>query len=134
MIRPRIITIDCETLPAHTAKPTDEEAVSHANLSDLNRQCSAPATDDTATDALPDTRDHQRRALNGDTGRLLCIGFIDEGGGRQPVKGVLGWNRERGCFTDDEVEILRDFWELMRTFRPCVDRIVVHNLYNFDLP
>ena len=33
------------------------------------------------------------------------------------MKGVLGWSRERGCFTGDEAEILRDFWEMMRTFR-----------------
>jgi DNA polymerase elongation subunit (family B) len=113
MIRPRIITIDCETLPEQTAEPINEETVACTDSSDITRQ---------------------RSALNGDTGRLLCIGFTDEGGGRQPVKGVLGWNRERGCFTGDEAAILRDFWEMMRTFRPCVDRIVGHNIYNFDLP
>ncbi|HST52693.1 MAG TPA: ribonuclease H-like domain-containing protein [Pyrinomonadaceae bacterium] len=30
--------------------------------------------------------------------------------------------------------MLRGFWEMMRTFRPCVDRVVGHNVYNFDLP
>lgn len=135
MIRPRIITIDCETLPAPAAEPADEDGETRANLSGLNRAYSAPVTDGTpAAGVLPDTRDHQRRSLNGDTGRLLCIGFIDEGGGQRPVKGVLGWSREHGCFTDDEADILRDFWEMMRTFRPCVDRIVGHNIYNFDLP
>lgn len=133
MIRYRTITIDCETLPAHTVEQTDEETVAHTNSSDLTPQPTAPATDDAATGTLSTARDGQRRSLNGDTGRLLCIGFIDEAGGRQSVKGVLGWNHERGCFTDDETEILRDFWELMRTFRPCVDRIVGHNIYNFDL-
>ncbi|MDT4896446.1 MAG: 3-5 exonuclease [Acidobacteriota bacterium] len=133
MIRHRTITIDCETLPAHTAEQTDEETVAHTNSSNLSPQPNAPATDDAATGTLSMARDGQRSSLNGDTGRLLCIGFIDEASGRRSVKGVLGWNRERGCFTDDETEILRDFWELMRTFRPCVDRIVGHNIYNFDL-
>src|ERR1041384_3254947 len=118
MIRPRIITIDCETLPEQPAEHTDEETVAHTYSSDIARQRSTPAIDDAATGASSNTRDHHRSALNGDTGRLLCIGFTDEGGGRQPVKGVLGWNREGGGFTEDEAEILRDFWEMMRTFRP----------------
>lgn len=134
MIRPRTITIDCETLPEHTAEHTDEETAAYTNLPDISRQRSTPATDDAATGAPSNTREHQRTALSGDTGRLLCIGFTDEGSGRQPVKGVLGWDRERGCFTGDEAEVLRGFWEMMRTFRPCVDRIVGHNIYNFDLP
>lgn len=134
MIRPRVITIDCETLPEQTAEHTGEETVAYTDSSDITRRCSTPAIDDAATGASSTTRDHHRSALNGDTGRLLCIGFTDEGGGREPVKGVLGWNRERKCFTGDEAEILRGFWEMMRTFRPCVDRIVGHNIYNFDLP
>jgi hypothetical protein len=134
MIKPRIIAIDCETLPEKTAEHIHEETVANTNLSDITRQHGMPATDDAATGAPSNARDHQRSALNGDTGRLLCIGFTDEGSGRQPVKGVFGWDRERGCFTCDEAEILRGFWEMMRTFRPCVDRIVGHNIYNFDLP
>lgn len=134
MIRSRVITIDCETLPAHTAAPTVDETGSHTNSSNVTRQCSDPTTREAAVGVPPSTQDHHRSALNGDTGRLLCIGFVDEGCGRQPVKGVLGWDRGRGCFTDDEDQILRGFWEMMRTFRPCVDRIVGHNIYNFDLP
>src|SRR5256714_7706928 len=134
MIRHRTITIDCETLPAYTAELTGEETIEHTNSLNLTPQPNAPATDDAATGTPLTARDGQRSSLNGDTGRLLCIGFIDEASGQQTVKGVLGWNCERGCFTDDETEILRDFWELMRTFRPCVDRIVGHNIYNFDLP
>ena len=87
MIRPRTITIDCETLPEQTAERTDEETAAYTNLSDTSRQRSAPATDDAATGAPSNTRDHHRSALNGDTGRLLCIGFTDEGSGRQPMKG-----------------------------------------------
>lgn len=134
MIKSRIITIDCETLPEQTAEHTNEETIVYSNISDSTRQHSMPATNDGTMGAASNPPDHHRRALSGDTGRLLCIGFIDEGGGRQPVKGVLGWNREQGCFTGDEAGILRDFWEMMRTFRPCVDRIVGHNIYNFDLP
>jgi DNA polymerase elongation subunit (family B) len=131
MIRHRILTIDCETLPARNA----EDSVAQTNLHSINSEPNAPMmSDDVATATLhTTTRDAERSSLNGDTGRLLCIGFIDEAGGRRSVKGVLGWNRERVCFNDDEAEILRDFWELMRSFRPCVDRIVGHNIYNFDL-
>src|SRR5947209_14941843 len=134
MIRQRVITIDCETLPAHTASHTVEAIAAGSVSSLLTSSPSAPTKDDASANALPDARDDQRSALSGDTGRLLCIGFVDEGGERQPLKGVFGWSRERARFTDDEAEILRDFWEMMRTFRPCVDRIVGHNIYNFDLP
>jgi DNA polymerase elongation subunit (family B) len=111
----------------------DGESVSPINLLDSDHQCGAPAGTVVATDMPSAGRDHQRSSLNGDTGRLLCIGYIDEGCGRKPVKGVLGWDRERGCFYDNEPEILRNFWEMMRTFRPCLDRIVGHNIYSFDL-
>src|SRR5437763_1660448 len=134
MIRQRVITIDCETLPARTNAHTVGAVAAGSVSSLLTSSPSAPTKDDASANALPDARDDERSALSGDTGRLLCIGFADEGSGRQPVKGVFGWSRERACFTDDEAEILRDFWEMMRTFRPCVDRIVGHNIYNFDLP
>lgn len=132
MIKRRIITIDCETLPGNTIGHTDGESVTRTDLSELNPLCGAPAHS-TATSTVSAGQDHRRSSLNGDTGRLLCIGFIDEGCGREPVKGVLGWDRERGCFADNESEVLSAFWEMMRTFRPCLDRIVGHNIYNFDL-
>ncbi len=133
MSRHRIIIIDCETLPGLITEQADGESVSPINLQGSDYQCSAPASTTVTTGMSSAGRDHQRSSLNGDTGRLLCIGYIDEGCGRKPVKGVLGWDRGRGCFSDNEPEILRDFWEMMRTFRPCLDRIVGHNIYNFDL-
>jgi hypothetical protein len=134
MLRQRVITIDCETLPARTAAPAVEVSAAGPATSHLTSLLPLPTCDGATALTLPAAEDHHRSALNGDTGRLLCIGFIDEGGGRRPVKGVLGWNRERGCFDGDETKILRDFWEMIRTFRPCLDRIVGHNIYNFDLP
>jgi hypothetical protein len=134
MSRHRIITIDCETLPGLMTEQADGESISPRNLLGADHQCSAPAGTAVTTSMPSAGRDHQRSSLNGDTGRLLCIGYIDEGCGLKPVKGVLGWDRERGCFSDNEPEILRDFWEMMHTFRPCLDRIVGHNIYNFDLP
>lgn len=133
MSRHRIITIDCETLPDLIPEQADGESVSPINLLGSEHQRGAPADTAVTMGMPPAGRDHQRSSLNGDTGRLLCIGYIDEGCGRKPVKGVIGWDRERGCFSDNEPEILRDFWEMMRTFRPCLDRIVGHNIYNFDL-
>lgn len=134
MIRRRIITIDCETLPDLMNEQAVGEVVSSVNLPGSYHQCDAPAGAAVATGTTSPGRDYQRNSLNGDTGRLLCIGYTDEGCGHKPVKGVLGWDRESGRFSDNEPEILRDFWEMMRTFRPCLDRIVGHNIYNFDLP
>lgn len=128
MINRRIITIDCETLPALTDALED---VGSGDLSNLTPPPLVPAA--TVAVGIPAVRERHRSALNGDTGRLLCIGFIDEVGGRTTTKGVLGWNRSLGCFMGDETNLLRDFWELMRSFRVGVDRIVGHNIYNFDL-
>jgi DNA polymerase elongation subunit (family B) len=134
MIRRRVITIDCETLPGFMTDQANGEAISPVSLPSSDQQCGAPASAAVTTDMPSSIPDHQRSSLNGDTGRLLCIGYTDEGCGRSPMKGVLGWDRERGCFSGNESEILCNFWEMMRTFRPCLDRIVGHNIYNFDLP
>ena len=82
MIRQRVITIDCETLPAHTASHMVEAVAASSVSSFLTLQPSAPTKDDASANALADARDDQRSALSGDTGRLLCIGFVDEGCGR----------------------------------------------------
>jgi hypothetical protein len=71
--------------------------------------------------------------LNGDFGRLLCIGFIDEPTRGEIERGVIGWDAFQGAFHSDERIILAEFWLRMKTFRPNVDRIVGHNIYDFDL-
>ena len=107
----RVITIDIETLPA-----TDRTVC---------RQGQATAAEET---------EYLRTALNGDFGRILCIGFIDEGRcDGQVRRGCFGWDKKQERFTCDERETLTGFWEMMRVFRPGCDRLVGHNIFEFDL-
>ena len=66
MIKNRTITIDIETLPV--------EANSFPQTQDTNSK----------------TEDFLKTALNGDFGRVLCIGYSDEQSGERPTAGVLG--------------------------------------------
>lgn len=61
------------------------------------------------------------------------MGFIDESPRGKIERGVIGWDSRRGAFHGDERIILAEFWRLMKTFRPNVDRIVGHSVYDFDL-
>jgi hypothetical protein len=104
----RTITIDIETLPA---------------LEIIGNGLSAPET----------AEDHLKTALNGDFGQILCIGYIDEDQYGRIESGVLGWDEQDDRFINDERNTLTRFWELMRGFRPDRDRIVGHNIFDFDL-
>lgn len=124
MSQTRVITIDCETLPAK-----DE----------LARLCPAsvsPVALDEASDEQRLTIEERckQSALDGASGRLLCIGFIDERGTQKPLRGVCGWSHQANSFESNEAVLLADFWELMRGFRVERDRIVGHNVLGFDLP
>ncbi len=107
----RTIYVDIETLPA-------------LNL---------PASGSPAALSAPTDENHLKTALNGDFGRLLCIGFIDEFPRGEIERGVIGWDARQGAFHCDERIILTEFWRRMKTFRPNIDRIVGHNIYDFDL-
>lgn len=104
----RVLTIDIETLPA-------------ACDTVLSVTGSKSAEDQTRT------------ALNGDFGRILCIGYVNDDRFGRLRYGVLGWDAEREQFTCSEQQILTEFWEMLQGFRPSVDRIVGHNLFDFDL-
>jgi DNA polymerase elongation subunit (family B) len=107
----RVVTIDIETLPAPEPDCFEEK----------------PSGVVKAKEA------HAKTALSGDSGRLLCIGFADDRGVDGVRCGVLGWDEESGRFTCDERQMLVDFWSMMRDFRPQTDRIVGHNIFDFDL-
>lgn len=77
--------------------------------------------------------DHARTTLSGDFERILCIEFANEDQFGRVSRGVLGWGSTLGKFSCDEHHIISAFWEMMRGFRPNVDRIVGHNLFDFDL-
>lgn len=105
----RVITIDIETLPAEDGMNTTE-------------RCEAKQSEE-----------HLKTALNGDTGRLLCIGYIDERPNGRAVQGVIGWDESKSRFTLDERAMLNEFWALMLGFRPQIDRVVGHCIFDFDL-
>jgi 3'-5' exonuclease len=107
----RTLTIDIETLPAL-------EMAGNGLL---------------ALQAEKTAEDHLKTALNGDFGQILCIGFIDEDPWGRIESGVLGWDEQRETFINDERNTLTRFWELMRGFRRERDRIVGHNIFDFDL-
>lgn len=109
LMRSRTLTIDIETLPS--AGQVD----------------SAYGGRKSGEDA------HARTALSGDFGRILCIGFADEDGTGRVARGCLGWDDTAQKFHCDERATLTAFWELMRGFRARVDRVVGHNLFDFDL-
>ena len=49
------------------------------------------------------------------------------------VVAVLHNPAKTGTFPVDERAILLEFWDRLRGFRPSVDRIVGHNVFDFDL-
>ncbi len=107
----RTIFIDIESLPAQHLPVSGFPAVTPA----------------------PTDENHLKTALNGDFGRLLCIGFIDEFPRGEVERGVIGWDSSREAFHCNERIILTEFWQRMKSFRPNIDRIVGHNIYDFDL-
>jgi DNA polymerase elongation subunit (family B) len=81
----------------------------------------------------PEGEEFKRLALNGDYGRVLCVGVIVEEDGQIIRKGVLGRERQSMAFHLDEARTLRAFWKLLRDFRTSRDLIVGHNIFDFDL-
>ncbi len=103
------ITIDCETLP--TSIPFENQTLWQ--------------TED----------EHRKTSLDGNFGRLLCIGFTREfSDGRKLEHGCFGWNDRTQSFDAGEAVLLTEFWEMMRGFNRFKDTIVGHNIIDFDLP
>ncbi len=103
------ITIDCETLPT---------AVSFEKQTRWETE-----------------EEYKKTALDGNFGRLLCIGYTREfAGGGKLEHGCFGWNTETQSFETDEAVLLTEFWEMMRSFDRFKDTIIGHNIIDFDLP
>lgn len=114
-MRPRrVITIDIETLPA--SEPL-EILLTEREKNDERKLQEA----------------HRKTALNGDFGRVLCIGYCDEKANGERRMGFFGWDKENKCLHADERTILKQFWSLLKDFDPNRDRLVGHNIFDFDL-
>ncbi len=107
----RVVTIDIETLPA-------AETV----------ECLALAADEKKTEEV-----QRKTALSGDFGRILCIGYTDERADGTRRMGVIGFDKQTKILHADERQTLERFWNLMRGFNPQRDRVVGHNIFEFDL-
>jgi DNA polymerase elongation subunit (family B) len=110
----RVITIDIETLPA--AEPSD---------------CFLTEKDKTSGAKIQEA--HRKTALNGDFGRLLCIGYSDERPGEPVTEGLIGWDSDGERLHADEALMLEEFWRTMAGFNARRDIIVGHNIFDFDL-
>lgn len=106
----RVTTIDIETLPA------EED--------DYRRYAEAQGRK---------AEDYTSTALNGDVGRLLCVGYITDWPDGRVTRGCIGWDKGRQRFHGDERRTLEEFWDMMRGFRPSYDRVVAHCAFDFDL-
>lgn len=77
--------------------------------------------------------EYRRLALDGDYGRILCVGLIVERDGLVIRRGTLGRERDTGEFHLEEARTLRAFWKLLRDFDPRRDLLIGFNLLDFDL-
>jgi 3'-5' exonuclease len=77
--------------------------------------------------------EYRHLALNGDYGRILCIGLIVERDDLVIHHGVLGRERSSGRFHLDESRTLRAFWRLLQDFNPRRDLLIGFNILDFDL-
>ena len=80
-----------------------------------------------------DEDEYRKFALDGEYGRLLCIGVIVEEDGQIIHRGVLGHDRETNRFHLDETRTLRGFWKLLKGFDERRDLLIGFNLLDFDL-
>jgi hypothetical protein len=78
--------------------------------------------------------EYRRLALDGEFGRLLCVGLIVEENNGVKHRGILGRDKNTGKFHLDEARTLRAFWKLIQNFDSRRDLFVGFNLLDFDLP
>lgn len=81
-----------------------------------------------------DEEEYALTSLDGNFGRVLCIGFAREFDDSRPLEyGCFGWNEASQSF-DAEEKTLSDFWEWIKDFKTHRDTIIGHNILDFDLP
>ncbi len=81
-----------------------------------------------------DEEAYGKTSLDGNFGRVLCIGYIREFDDERPLEyGCFGWNESTGGF-EGERKTLDDFWKMMASFKTNRDTIIGHNIFDFDMP
>ncbi|MBS1811312.1 MAG: ribonuclease H-like domain-containing protein [Acidobacteria bacterium] len=71
--------------------------------------------------------------LKAEWSRVLVIGLISVWPGQEAKRCLIGCDPATGKFYE-EVRALQRFWEHLKYFDPRRDRIIGHNIYDFDLP
>jgi hypothetical protein len=105
----RIITIDIETLPSK--EPVES--------------CLFWKTEE----------EFLKTGLDGNLGRILCIGYAEQDDtGKLVTHGCFGWREATKDFEMDESVLLKEFWGYLRGFDVGRDLIIGHNIMDFDLP
>lgn len=117
------IYLDIETLPP-------DESVREEMAWELNSKRSLGELEINEAEIESRFRD---LALQGERGRLLCIGLVIEENRVTKQSGVLGRERQTRKFHLDEARTLRSFWNLVEGFREGQDLFIGHNILDFDL-
>jgi len=121
--------VDIESLP-----PSDDvrQQLSPAKVRKLLR--ANPAQTNTSEEPPCTEEEFRQLALHPEYGRVLSVGIIIDRDGRRIKRKVLGYDKQSTSLHLDEAQILRDFWNLLKSFDINRDLIVAHNGLSFDLP
>lgn len=119
--------VDIETI---TANETERERIRDEVVRDMEKK--KKAVDAEALDSLVEEA-FRATALNGDHGRVLCVGLIAERDGAITKRRVLGYDKSTKKLVRDEEQMLSEFWDVLKDFNPTRDRIIGHNVFDFDL-
>jgi hypothetical protein len=93
----RVVTIDIESLPA----------------------LKNPASGEGSESEIKADNSFLKTALNGDFGRILCIGYLEDKLASNLVleeKQVIGWDTGLDKFISHESALLKEFWYRLKGF------------------
>lgn len=119
--------IDIETTPASEFERERIRDDITRDLKAKGNQIDSDSLDSLVEEAFRAT------ALNGDNGRVLCIGLIAERGGEITTRRVFGYDKSTKKLTQNEERTLSEFWDVLKDFNPSRDIIIGHNILDFDL-
>lgn len=121
------ITVDIETI---TADEAERERIRDEITRDT--EAKGKAIDAAVLDCMVEEK-FRATALNGDCGRVLCIGVIADHAGKITGRHLFGYDKPTKKLVQNEEETLSAFWQRLENFNPHRDRIIGHNIFDFDL-